>query len=223
MEHQERHRRWERLGRLLDPIHDRAQSTARNLCRSPADGDDLYQEAVLRAFEKLHTLRDEDRFRSWFFAVLISVHRSRSRRAFWKRFLPLDQAPSDDAGWIGGDGRIEEETFKSARRAARALARLPVAQREAVVLHEIEGFTMEEIAALTGASVPAVKSRVLRGRERLRRFYTAHLGTDAPAPDLPARRRASSPERPERSTMGLLSPLPVTVVDGTSPEGGRHD
>ena len=56
---------WERLAALLGPIHPSAIATARRLCRSRADGDDLYQESVLRAFEKLHTLRDESRFRSW--------------------------------------------------------------------------------------------------------------------------------------------------------------
>ena len=68
--------RWARLVALLEPIHREAAATARRLCRSQAEGDDLYQEAVLRAFEKLHTLRDPSRFRSWFYATLLSRHRS---------------------------------------------------------------------------------------------------------------------------------------------------
>src|SRR5512134_332272 len=83
---------WERLSKLLGPIHRSAIATARRLCRSRWDGDDLYQESVLRAFEKLHTLRDESRFRSWFYATLLSRHRSRCRRWFWKRQVPLEQA-----------------------------------------------------------------------------------------------------------------------------------
>ena len=133
-------RRWQDLVRLLEPIHGKALGTARNLCRSPGDGDDLYQETVLRAFHKLHTLRDEERFRSWFFAVLLSVHRSRSRRGFWKRLLPLDETPENMWGLAGEDGRMSEEEFHSARRAARALSRLPAEQREALVLHELGEF-----------------------------------------------------------------------------------
>ena len=158
-------RRWQDLVRLLEPIHGKALGTARNLCRSPGDGDDLYQETVLRAFHKLHTLRDEERFRSWFFAVLLSVHRSRSRRGFWKRLLPLDETPENMWGLAGEDGRMSEEEFHSARRAARALSRLPAEQREALVLHELEGFSMEEVATMKGETAAAVKSRVLRGRE----------------------------------------------------------
>ena len=78
-------RRWERLLTLLTPIHERAMTTARRLCRSAADGDDLYQEAVVRAHAKLPSLRDEAAFRSWFYAVLLSVHRTRARRAFWRK------------------------------------------------------------------------------------------------------------------------------------------
>lgn len=181
MTNQDRERRWERLSHLLEPIHERAVATARNLCRSPGDGDDLFQEAVLRAFDKLHTLRDEARFRSWFFAVLISVHRSRWRRSFWRRFLPLDGGTAESPDPVGEDGRRHEEEFLAARRAARALSRLPAEQREAVVLYELEGFSMEEVAAIQGATVPAVKARVFRGRRKLRRFYE-RMGWEGPAP-----------------------------------------
>jgi RNA polymerase sigma-70 factor (ECF subfamily) len=173
MKDQDAQERWARLARLLTPFHEQALGTARNLCRSTADGDDLYQEAVLRAHRKLDTLREEARFRPWFFAVLLSVHRSRARRAFWKRFVPLQDALAGDRAVAGTAVEARAEEFLSARRAARALARLSPVQREAFVLHELEGFSMEEIAGLQGVSTAAVKSRVLRARERLRRHYRA--------------------------------------------------
>jgi DNA-directed RNA polymerase specialized sigma24 family protein len=52
----------ERLCRLLEPVHDRALAFARCLCRARADGDDLYQEALLRALTKLPGLRDDAGF-----------------------------------------------------------------------------------------------------------------------------------------------------------------
>src|SRR5262245_63271319 len=78
-----------RLLALLGPVHDGARRTARRLARSVAEGDDLFQEAALRALERLGDLRDEARFKAWFYQVLLSVHRNRARRAFWRRFLPL--------------------------------------------------------------------------------------------------------------------------------------
>ena len=176
--------RWERLLGLLAPLHSQALATARRLSRSAAEGDDLYQESVLRAFQKLPQLRDEERFRSWFFAVLLSVHRGRCRRAFWRRFLPLADAVAGGFDPVGIDGRLRADEHEQAARASRALATLPAVQREAVVLHDIEDISMAEIAAMQGVTVSAVKTRVARGRERLRAHYR-RLGLDPhPAPRL---------------------------------------
>jgi len=214
MKDHEAERRWERIVRLLEPVHEQALSTARNLSRGNGEGDDLYQEAVLRAWRKLHTLREEARFRPWFFAVLLSVHRSRCRRAFWKRFIPLDDAAAGREP-AGEDGRVHAEELDAARRAARALARLPAVQREALVLHELEGFSMEEIAALQGASVAAVKSRVFRARERLRRHYRAlgfADGAAAPAPG--PRRDGRDARRTALSPAEALAPAYSSAFEG---------
>lgn len=202
--------RWDRLHRLLEPLHARAVATARSLCRSSDEGDDLYQEAVLRAYEKLPSLREESRFRSWFFAVLLSLHRSRARRSFWRRFLPLSEGSSDADEPMGRDGREDAEGFHGARRAASALARLPAEQREAVVLHELEGFSMAEVAEMQGVTVAAVKSRVLRGRERLRTYYQARGWGSEP-------REAAGPR--------VDSLVPVYSSPGTrrSLKGGGHE
>jgi RNA polymerase sigma-70 factor, ECF subfamily len=164
-------RRWDDFMELLAPIHDRAVATARRLSRSISDGDDLFQESVVRAFSRLSSLKDRARFRSWFFAVLLSVHRNRSRRDFWRRFFSLESRLDD--GWCpaGQDGADLETERQNANLVARALAVLPALQREAVVLFEMEGYSIEEIAQLQKSSMSAVKTRLSRGRERLRRWY----------------------------------------------------
>ena len=63
----------ERLRRLIEPVHARAVAFARGLCRSRSDGDDLLQEAVLRALTKLDGLRDDGAFRVWLYRIVISV------------------------------------------------------------------------------------------------------------------------------------------------------
>ena len=159
----------ERLVELLGPFHAQAAGVARRLARSADDGDDLFQEAVLRALDGLPTLRDASRFRPWFFAILLRVHRNRSRRSFWRRFLPMEaERPVEP---VGEDGQAWEEERMRARRVSRALGALPAEQREAIVLFDLEGFSVEEVAVLQRASVSAVKSRLSRGRARLRRIY----------------------------------------------------
>jgi RNA polymerase sigma-70 factor (ECF subfamily) len=168
----------ERLQRLLEPVHDRAAGFARSVCRSTDDGDDLFQEALVRAIEKIDSLREDGAFRVWLYRIIISLHRSRYRRAFWRRLLPLTGDVED-----GRPGA--EETLGAASRARLALAELPHEQREAIVLFEIEDWKVEEIAELLDVSVSAIKSRLARGRERLRSIYARRFGVAlAPSPSL---------------------------------------
>ncbi len=165
-------RNWLQLQELLEPIHVRAAALARRLCRSSADGDDLLQEALLRAWQKLSSLRDPGSFRPWFYAVLISVHRNRARASFWRRFVPLQRNGSEpEHDPAGEDGLLWEERRMRAHRLSNALSRLPAVQREAVVLADLEGYPIDVIAGLQQVSASAVKSRLSRGRERLRRHY----------------------------------------------------
>ena len=183
----------ERFQRLIEPLHDRTLAFARCLCRTLGDGDDLFQEAMLRAFGKLDDLRDEKAFRSWLYRIVISVHRSRCRRAFWRRLIPLldddgDGAP--DAAVSGNDyrtGAWVPDAVDASRRARHALGKLDAVQREAIVLFEIEGWQVEEIAALHDVSLSAIKSRLARGRARLRELYDAQpaLATQLVTPEVP--------------------------------------
>ena len=162
---------WQRFLRLLAPFHAAAAMTARRLERSPHDGDDLFHDAVMRAFDKLPLLRDEASFRGWFYAVMLSVHRTRTRRGFWKRFRSLDR--QCESGWDMADGSAASPDRAAAQRAATAVATLPAVQREAVVLFDIEGFSLQEVAEFQSASLSAVKTRLGRGREKLRALYLA--------------------------------------------------
>ncbi|HET9992823.1 MAG TPA: sigma factor, partial [Kofleriaceae bacterium] len=72
----------QRLWQLLEPVYAQVVAFARHLSRSRSDGDDLFQEAVVRAMAKLRHLRDETAFKAWMYRIVISVHRNRCRRAF---------------------------------------------------------------------------------------------------------------------------------------------
>lgn len=164
---------WNQLLELLEPVHDQAVLFARRIARSNADGDDVFQEALLRAAQKLPSLRERERFRPWFYQVVVSVHRSRARRGFWRKLVSSDgpEAAAAMAARVGEDGVRAADERAGAARASRALAQLPAAQREAIVLFELQEHTVEEIAEIQRTSISSVKSRLARGRERLRCFY----------------------------------------------------
>jgi RNA polymerase sigma-70 factor (ECF subfamily) len=176
----------ERFQRLIEPVHDRVLAFARCLSRSRSDGDDLFQEALLRALTKLDALRDDGAFRAWLYRVVISVHRNRCRRSFWHRFIPFTDATEvddPDRAAASGDYRTSAwspDAGDATQRARAALAILPAVQREAIVLFEIEGWQVDEVASLQGVSASAVKSRLARGLARLRKHYEKQLGTGVP-------------------------------------------
>ena len=157
---------WDQLEVLLGPIHNDVQLFARRIARTNAEGDDVFQEAVVKAARKLATLRDQSKFKSWMYSVVVSVHRARLRGSFWKRWVG-DARPDP----VGDDGSRWADERASAERAAAALASLEAPQREAIVLFELHGYSIEEIAEIQSASISSVKSRLVRGRDRLRIFY----------------------------------------------------
>ncbi len=161
---------WSLMLRLLAPIHEKASATARRLGRTSDEGDDLYQEAMLHAARKIGALRDEAKFQPWFFAILLSKHRTSARRAFWRRFLPLE-SPPESRGLADRPPGFGEEEWLRSRRMNAALAALPAGEREAVVLFELQGFSTEEIAAMQDVSPSSVRSRLTRGRRRLAGVY----------------------------------------------------
>jgi RNA polymerase sigma-70 factor, ECF subfamily len=165
--------REDRFRRLIEPLHDRVLGFARSLCRSTPGGDDLFQDALLRAYRKLDGLRDDAAFRPWLYRIVVTMHRSHCRRASFRRLVLIRDERSDENETLFRNEAWAPDAVEAQRRARTALAQLGAAQREAIVLYEIEGFTVDEIATIQAVSASAVKSRLARGRERLRAIYEA--------------------------------------------------
>lgn len=127
----------------------------------------------MRALVKLDGLRSDGAFRFWFYRVLLSVHRNRTRRSFWSRLIPIAE---------GDEGSEQQPDLGAAERVRAALAALPPEQREAIVMFELQGMTVDEVAELQGASASAVKSRLARGRSRLRSIYRKRFGVGETSP-----------------------------------------
>lgn len=122
---------------------------------SPADREDAVQEAVFRAWKKLHTLKHEQYFGTWLVRILLNTcHdiQKRHKRVITAERLP--EPPADDSG--------REEELKY------ALASLDETYRLPVLLHYIEGYSVSEVSDMLSISVNAVKLRLMRGRNKLR-------------------------------------------------------
>jgi RNA polymerase sigma-70 factor (ECF subfamily) len=125
---------------------------------------DMVQDTFVRAYSRLSTCRDRDRFRAWIFQML----RNRCLdylKDVRRRNVPLDRAMHIEDSAEEPVGRMERVRLRG--EIANALDRLPDAQREAFLMHYIEELPYETMADVLGASVSALKMRVLRAREAL--------------------------------------------------------
>ena len=145
--------------RLVDLI-PRLRRYARALVGDRATADDLVQDTLERAWAKLHLYRRGTDLRAWLFTVMhnVYVNQIRGRR----EFLALDPEA------LELPVRAAHETSLEARDVERALLRLPVEQREVLLLVVLEDLSYEEAAAALGIPIGTVMSRLSRGREKLR-------------------------------------------------------
>jgi RNA polymerase sigma-70 factor (ECF subfamily) len=166
-------RRWER--RLYHFLHrslgDREE--ARDTC----------QEALLRAFVSIQTLREPEHFATWLHRIAVNVgrDRSRSQKRHDLRLVGLDDEPVTELAADEVSPHERAERAQVAARLRRVLALLPEEQRTAILLHEIEGFTSQEISSITGVPATTVRSRIFYGLKALRRMLPEHGLAPAPA------------------------------------------
>lgn len=134
--------------------------------RRPADVDDLLQDIFLRMQRGLPELRDDERFGPWVYQVArsaIADHHRSSRRH------PLADSDPPDAAAEPTDETDRAAEQDLAAYVAVFIALLDSPYREALTLTELEGLSQKEAAAMMGVSLSAMKSRVQRGRQQLRK------------------------------------------------------
>ena len=146
---------------------------------------DMVQDALVRAYTNLGSCRDRSRFQVWLFRTL-------RNRCFdylkdpRRRHVALEDAPPMPDAAESPAARAERASLRAELRTA--LDRLPYVQREAFLMHYVEEVPYDEMAALLGASVSALKMRVLRAREAMSAELRKREVTDQPVNRLSIRR-----------------------------------
>jgi RNA polymerase sigma factor (sigma-70 family) len=158
---------------LLDRHRPRVVAVARRMLADRAEAEDVVQEAALRAYLDLGRLHDGGRFGAWLcgIAVNLAKMRLRSRRAT----VPLEDLGGGrvvPATALPGDGLpTPQEALEAAELLSvvqSAVHLLPPGQRDAVLLHYLDGLSCREVAALLGRSEGSVRVGLHRARTHLR-------------------------------------------------------
>jgi RNA polymerase sigma-70 factor (ECF subfamily) len=149
---------------LVSRYRDAYTRFAARMLGSLEDADDALQLAFVRAYRNLGQCRDPDKFGSWLYQIVVNECRTlATRRTRRERRMVRDEAKIDEASTQHPEG-----TAALRDEIQYALNRLEASQREAFLLRHVEGLGYEEISAITGVGISALKMRVKRATERLR-------------------------------------------------------
>lgn len=147
-------------GQRIVELIPRLRRYARALAGDRARADDLVQDTLERAWNKFHLWRPGSDLRAWLFTVMHNVYVNQVRSA--RSFVALeDEAVEMAVAGTQGAG-IEVRDLE------RALALLPLEQREVLLLVALDDMSYAEVARTVGIPIGTVMSRLSRGREKLR-------------------------------------------------------
>jgi RNA polymerase sigma-70 factor (ECF subfamily) len=125
--------------------------------------NDVYQEVFVKAYQSMHALRERGKEANWLFRIARNecLNALKARQRSDRRSVAVEDAERYLVSENGAVRRNEAEHLH------RALKQLPPDYREAVLLAEFEGFSLKEIAEITGASLSNVKVRIHRAKKKL--------------------------------------------------------
>lgn len=153
---------------LYEPVHSRFERFCKARVYGEMDFKDLMHDTVIVAFQKFESLKDPKSFLSFLFGIAIRILANNKRKKD-KQISQLNSVRTNEfqVDQIGIDHEIDFLYM--------GLNLLPENQRETIILFEIVGFSIKEIAELHQVGESAVKQRLSRGRTELKEILTKSL------------------------------------------------
>jgi len=160
---------------LLSGHEKKMYAVCLRMCANHEDAQDCLQEAMLRVYRSISGFKGQSSFSTWLYRVTMNTCLDELRRRKNKQATSLDGLL--ETGWSPADeyDTPEHRALESERRTEvrRMIKELPEDMRSAVVLRDIQGFSYDEIAQILDINVGTIKSRISRGREKLREKFLA--------------------------------------------------
>jgi RNA polymerase sigma-70 factor (ECF subfamily) len=155
---------------------------AQHITENREDAEDVMQDAFLKAYQKINQFQGNSKFSTWLVRIAVNESLMRLRKRRTGKTVSIDEDITTEEGSVPRDladwARNPEQNYNQAELAEilrKTIQGLPEGFRIVFVLRDVEGLSTEETAETLGLSVPAVKSRLLRGRlqlrERLSRYF----------------------------------------------------
>lgn len=158
------------FNRLMEAHERRMYAVALRMCGNREDAQDCLQEAMLRIYRAISGFKGQSSFSTWVYRITMNTCLDELRRKKNKQNTSLDGLL--DTGWSPQDDSASPERHavqsETRRLLHEAIRDLPEDMRSAIVLRDIQGLSYEEIAQALDINVGTIKSRISRGREKLR-------------------------------------------------------
>lgn len=164
---------------LVGRHRDRLWAVALRTMRNREDAADALQDAYISAFRRAGSFRGGAQVTTWLHRIVVNACLDRIRRNKVRRAEPLPENPdrAPEMGVVSHTDHVEEEEQRS--EVLAALRQLNSDQRAAIVLVDMEGYSVQEAAEILGCAPGTVKSRCHRGRTKLVPLLE-HLRVDPP-------------------------------------------
>jgi RNA polymerase sigma factor (sigma-70 family) len=153
---------FERVYRTHAPA---VHALCRRMCGDDASVRELVQDVFVRAWEKLTTFRGDSSLATWMHRLAVNVVLEHLRRTKRDALRLLDDADDAVFGATSAGGQLDAGMDIDA-----AVARLPAGSRTVFVLHDVHGYTHDEIADMTGIAAGTSRTQLFRARRALTRL-----------------------------------------------------
>ena len=165
----------DQFAQLASEIRPKVHRYCARMTGSAVDGEDIVQDALMKALAALPIVGVIDNPEGWLFRIAhntaLDFLRRRARGPMMQHDEALDMIAAPDS---------PDQDHEAAVMSLRTFMQLPALQRSAVILKDVLGHSLEEVASITGASEAASKSALQRGRVRLREFAKEPAGLSLP-------------------------------------------
>lgn len=150
----------EAFSKLMHLYGESMYKVAKAILKNDEDVADAMQETVLNCWEKIHTLKNDELFKTWMIRILINNCNSIYRHNL--KFIPNNELPEN----------ISKEDQYTNIEWMEMLENLDEKQRVVIELYYVEGFKVREIAEILQVSESAVKRRMAEARKKIERLYS---------------------------------------------------
>ena len=159
---------------LMQSHESRIYAIALRMMGNREDAQDCAQEAMVRIYRAMGSFKGQSALATWIYRITMNTCLDELRRRKARKVTSLDSLV--DNGWSPTDtgDTPEEHGLRVEKQTAlnQAIQSLPDDMRAAIILRDVKGYSYDEIASILDANVGTIKSRISRGREKLREILS---------------------------------------------------